>query len=810
MSRKSYPNVNAANQYARDVVRGKIVACQFVIQACQRHLDDLMEEKSKSFRYRFDKDLAERAAKFIQLLPHTKGEWAFKRMPITLEPWQLFVICCAFGWVNKGTRLRRFREVYTEIPRKNGKSAISAGVALYCFACDNEFGAEVYSGATTEKQAWEVFRPARLMCKRTPMLTEAFGIEVNASNMNRPEDGARFEPLIGNPGDGSSPHCAVVDEYHEHATDALYTTMLTGMGARRQPLMWAITTAGYNIEGPCYDKRREVIEMLNGSVPNDELFGIIYTVDEGDDWTDPQVLEKANPNIGVSVYREFLLSQQQRAKNNARLANVFKTKHLNIWVSARSAYFNLVSWQSCENKSLTLEQFEGQPCILAFDLARKLDMNSMARLYTREIDGKTHYYSVAPRFWVPYDTVYSVEKNEDRRTAERFQKWVEMGVLTVTDGAEVDYRYILEEAKAANKISPVSESPIDPFGATGLSHDLADEDLNPITIIQNYTNMSDPMKELEAAIESGRFHHDGNPIMTWCIGNVVGKTIPGNDDVVKPVKEQAENKIDGAVALIMAVVRENPELVKTIAKIGLALLTVGAAAGSLSRIMKVLGGVMNMTPAKGLIALLVGGAYLIIDNWETVGPVIKKVWHVVDETAQVMGGWETVLKAIALFMATKWVADVTKSITAVTREMRTLGKVSAETGLMGKGRGFIGKAGVYGFLGTLMYEPVKDTLESVVPEDTVNWLDNKGLFLASDWTPFFDRKEYEQYQASLSQYKPNVPLLNPSSSMTQHSELKVTFENAPPGMKIIDVPGKADPLMKITHDVGYSPFRFPR
>lgn len=527
MSRKSYPNVNAANQYARDVVRGKIVACQFVIQACQRHLDDLMAEKSKSFRYRFDKDLAERAAKFIQLLPHTKGEWAFKRMPITLEPWQLFVICCAFGWVNKGTRLRRFREVYTEIPRKNGKSAISAGVALYCFACDNEFGAEVYSGATTEKQAWEVFRPARLMCKRTPMLTEAFGIEVNASNMNRPEDGARFEPLIGNPGDGSSPHCAVVDEYHEHATDALYTTMLTGMGARRQPLMWAITTAGYNIEGPCYDKRREVIEMLNGSVPNDELFGIIYTVDEGDDWTDPQVLEKANPNIGVSVYREFLLSQQQRAKNNARLANVFKTKHLNIWVSARSAYFNLVSWQSCEDKSLTLEQFEGQPCILAFDLARKLDMNSMARLYIREIDGKTHYYSVAPRFWVPYDTVYSVEKNEDRRTAERFQKWVEMGVLTVTDGAEVDYRYILEEAKAANKISPVSESPIDPFGATGLSHDLADEDLNPITIIQNYTNMSDPMKELEAAIESGRFHHDGNPIMTWCIGNVVGKTIPG-------------------------------------------------------------------------------------------------------------------------------------------------------------------------------------------------------------------------------------------------------------------------------------------
>lgn len=141
-ARKSYPFVNEANQYARDVIRGKIPACRYVIQACQRHLDDLTKEKSAKFRFKFDKDKAERAAKFIQLLPHTKGEWAFKRQLITLEPWQLFVVCVAFGWVRKGSGLRRFREVYTEIPRKNGKSAISAGVALYCFAADNEFGAE--------------------------------------------------------------------------------------------------------------------------------------------------------------------------------------------------------------------------------------------------------------------------------------------------------------------------------------------------------------------------------------------------------------------------------------------------------------------------------------------------------------------------------------------------------------------------------------------------------------------------------------------------------------------------------------------
>jgi len=454
--------------------------------------------------------------------------------------------------VNKRTGKRRFRESYWEVPRKNGKSVIAAGVGIGMFVLDDEFGAEVYAGATTEKQAWEVFRPARLMVKRSPLLIEAAGIEVNASNMNKPEDGSRFEPLIGNPGDGASPSCAIVDEYHEHDSSALYETMLTGMGARRQPLMFIITTAGANIEGPCYDKRRQAIEMLEGTVPDDELFGWIWTIDEGDDWTDPRVLAKANPNIGISVYQEYLESQQQRAIKSARFTNTFKTKHLNVWTSAKAGFFNLEDWKNCADETLTLEQFEGHSCTLGFDLARKLDMNSMARLFWRDIDEKRHYYCVAPRFWVPEDTV---NNTENRRMAERFQAWVNSGHLRSTDGAEIDYREILEEAKEANKACPVDESPIDPHGATNLSHQLDDEGLTPVTIVQNYTNMSDPMKELEAAITSGRFHHDGNPIMTWCISNVVGKHLPGNDDVVRPIKQGDDNKIDGAVALIMAIGR---------------------------------------------------------------------------------------------------------------------------------------------------------------------------------------------------------------------------------------------------------------
>lgn len=549
---KKFPLVEQANKYARDIVGGRLPACRFVKLACQRHLDDMAASRARAYPYKFNQAEAERKLQLIEMLPHTKGEWGFKRQLVTLEPWQKFGIACTFGWQHKKSGYRRFRESYWEVSRKNGKSVIAAGVGIAMFVLDNEFGAEIYSGATSEKQAWEVFRPARLMVKRSPMLIEAAGIEINASNMNLPADGSRFEPLIGNPGDGASPSCAIIDEFHEHESASLYETMLTGMGARRQPLVLIITTAGANIEGPCYDKRRQVIEMLDGTVPDDELFGWIFTIDEGDDWTNPEVLAKANPNIGVSVYREYLVSQQQKAIRTARFTNTFKMKHLNVWTSAKAGFYNLEKWRECADATLTSEQFEGQSCVLGFDLARKLDMNSMAKVFTRNVEGRRHYYSIGPKFWVPEETV---RNTDNKRMSERFQAWVNTGLLNETEGAEVDYREILAEAVDVNKMSPVDESAIDPHGATGLSHMLDDEGMTPVVITQNYTNMSDPMKELESAIASGRFHHDGNPIMTWCMSNVIGKYLPGNNDVVRPIKQGEDNKIDGAVSLIMAIGR---------------------------------------------------------------------------------------------------------------------------------------------------------------------------------------------------------------------------------------------------------------
>jgi len=289
--------------------------------------------------------------------------------------------------------------------------------------------------------------------------------------------------------------------------------------------------------------------MLNGT-RDDNLFALLYGIDEGDEWTDPNVLTKANPNYGISVKADFLLAQQQKAINSPRFTNIFKTKHLNEWASAKSAFFNMEKYKACEDKTLSIDQFAGNDCIQALDLARKLDMNSKARVFWKEIDGKIHWYSVAPQFWVPYEQIYS---NENKQLAEQYQRYLNAGLLSVTDGAEIDYRDILADVVASHLETPSISIPIDPHGATNLGHNLMDEGLNVVTVTQNYTNLSDPMKELEAAINSGRFHHDGNALMTWQISNVIGKNLPGNDDVVRPVKQKAINKIDGAVALIMAI-----------------------------------------------------------------------------------------------------------------------------------------------------------------------------------------------------------------------------------------------------------------
>lgn len=546
----AYPNVDIANKWAKLVIADKVPACKWVKLACQRHLDNLKQQKDKDFAYRFDAKLAEKKIAFIELLPHTKGEWAMKRLRISLEPWQKFGIACTFGWVRKKDGYRRFKESYWEVPRKNGKSAIAAGVALNMFANDGEFGSEVYAGATTEKQAWEVFKPARLMAIRSPEFIEAAGILVNAGSLELPHDGSVFEPIIGDPPDGQSPHCAVIDEYHEHATSAMYDTMQTGMGARRQPLIFTITTAGFNVEGPCYDLRQRVQDMLLGVVPDDELFGYIWTIDDGDDWTDPKVLAKANPNFNVSVYPDALQSQQRRAIQYASKQNAFKTKHLNVWVSAKSAFFNMEKWNACKDESLVFRDFLDDACMICVDLASKIDIAARINLFYRIIDGKIHYYSVSPRFYLPYDTVYN---GEEKQVTERYQKWLNQELLIVCDGFENDLNEIAADILQDAETMRVQEVPYDEWGGFQIARTIEDAGFDAVKIPKTTKTFSPAMKELEAAIAGGRFHHDGNPILSWMVGNVVSKK--GANDTDFPHKEKSFKKIDGCVAVLMGISR---------------------------------------------------------------------------------------------------------------------------------------------------------------------------------------------------------------------------------------------------------------
>lgn len=544
-----------ALRYAREVISGKIPACRWVRRACERHLKDLESSARKNFPYRLDAEKARVVCVFIELLPHVKGKWAKLGQLIVLEPWQVFIVVCLFGWVRKSDGLRRFRDAYIKIPRKNGKSLLAAAIALYMLCMDEEFGAEVYSGATTEKQAWEVFRPARQIVEGLPSLREYAGIEVWAKALTIGKDGSRFEPIIGKPGDGSSPHCAIADEFHEHETPDQVDTMVTGMGAREQPLMLRITTAGVNLAGPCYDTELDARKVLEGAMENEQLFAIMFGIDEpeaegekGDDWTDPAILRKANPNFGVSVDAEFLLAKQRQAVLNPIHQNPFKTKHLNIWCSARSAWMPIAAWNLCADPGLSVDEFEGETGFFVLDLASKDDIAVFGQLFKRRLNDEDHYYWFA-RYYLPEARL----TDEDNPNAAAYRKWHAQGFLEVTDGQEIDFDVIKEHVLKYRDEFQVDEIIYDPWRATQLAHQLQEDGAEIVEMRQTVQNLSAAMKEVLSAVKGGRLHHDDNPVTRWMISNVTAK-LDAKDNIY-PRKEKPQYKIDGAVALIMGMAR---------------------------------------------------------------------------------------------------------------------------------------------------------------------------------------------------------------------------------------------------------------
>jgi phage terminase large subunit-like protein len=582
---ETHPHVEAGLKYCADVLSGEVPACKWTKAACQRQLDDLAKWNAPDSTYHFDRDEAERVCLFVENLPHVKGEWARRKETIRLEPWQCFILTTLFGW-RKPDGFRRFSTAYNELARKNAKSAMAAGVGLYMLVADGEAGAEVYSLATTREQASLVFSTARQMALKEREFREAYGVEVNAKTITVPDEDGKFlaQSSEDNSLDGLNVHCGIIDELHAHKTRGVWDVIETATGARKQSLIFAITTAGSNRAGICYEQRSYVCKILNctlkahdglgyrvdgESKPDENYFGIIYTLDDGphtelvagelvtipaDDWTTEIAWKKANPNYGVSVNPDDLKRKCRKAMNTASAQPNFLTKHLDVWVNADSSWMDMRAWDRCADREMKPEDFKGWRAVMGLDLASKIDVCSMALLLKKDAQ-----YRLFTKHYLPEDAI-------DDSNNSQYRGWADEKHLVETGDATTDYAVIETDLKAWVSAFGVYPVAFDPGFAWDFSQRMSNDGQPMVEYGATVLNYSEPMKLLEALVLEGAkgpvvgpdgqthdaatFRHDGNPMMTWMISNVVCHR--DAKDNVYPRKERPENKIDGAVAAIAA------------------------------------------------------------------------------------------------------------------------------------------------------------------------------------------------------------------------------------------------------------------
>jgi|SRR5579859_76319 len=593
--------LETALKYAKDVDSGAIVAGKYVKLAAKRFIDDL--ERAHLRGIFFDEEDAQHAVDFFGYLRHSKGEWGKGGgQPFILEPWQVFVIANLFGWKMgreenpeaPGEWIygpRRFIEGYVEVARKNGKSTLEAGVGLYMLVGDGEPGAEIYSAATTKDQAKIIFDEADRMVTKSPklksLIQQSARAEKYRTNMSVLATASKFEPLSSEDDtlDGLNIHCALVDELHAHPDRKLYDVLHEATMARRQALVLAITTAGYNRQGIGYAQHlrcERILEGVTGFENGDRLFAFIAAVDQGDRWDDEKVWIKANPNLGVSVSLDKLRAKCSAAKEDATAVNSFLCKHLNRWTSQEVRAINPEKWALCctagkhaDPKALreqAIIALRGRVCMGALDLSSKIDLSCFLLLFPpvpprtmRDGDGKLvdipgdPLYRILPWFWVPEDNV------QERVSKDRveYDVWVREGFLQTTPGNVVDQDFIRAEILKARAYFRIAEVGFDSWNNTQLSLQLKQSGMTMVDVRQGFRTLSEPFKEVLALILSARFEHYNNPVLRWNMNNLASTQDPAGN--IKPDKDKSKEKIDGAVALIMAMSRfvANPTVPNT-------------------------------------------------------------------------------------------------------------------------------------------------------------------------------------------------------------------------------------------------------
>lgn len=537
-----------AQEYIDDVLEDRIPVCHWVRQAVRRHVDDLERAEEKGLY--FDEAAAKAVIGFFVFVKHYKGEWAGH--PVTLEPWQQFILWVLFGW-KRADGTRRFRTAYIEVARKNGKTTMAAGIGLYMLALDGEAGAEIYSAATKRDQAKICHGDATQMVKSSPQLRKEVGTFKN--NIHSVKTASKFEPLSSDFGtlDGLNVHMGIADELHAWPDRALWDVLEKATSARTQPLMLAITTAGFDRHSFCWEQHEYAEKVLDGVIEDDAFFGIIYTLDrvqvEGSeqpvyDWEDETAWIKANPNLGVSKKLDHLRAMAEKARHMPSSLNSMLRFELNVWTESESRWIGTEAWAACGGTVDPLG-LRGRTCYGGLDLSSTIDITAFVLVFPPESDGDR--YQVVPRFWIPEESVHMRVK-EDRVP---YDVWIRAGLLTATPGNVVDYDFILHQIGEDYADYDLRKVMFDRWGSTKIVTELMEiggEDW-VVQFGQGYVSMSPPMKELGRLILAKELAHGGHPILTWMAHNLVARMDPAGN--IKPDKEKSREKIDGMVGLIM-------------------------------------------------------------------------------------------------------------------------------------------------------------------------------------------------------------------------------------------------------------------
>lgn len=539
--------VNLSNQYADDVLSGKVVACKWIKLACERQKRDLENSKNKSFNFRFDDLAAEKICRFSSLINHVKGRTGGT---LELEPWQAFIYTTVFGWVHKETGYRRFKDVYIEVAKKNGKSFFSVPVGLYMLALDGEPGAEVYVAASQREQTKHIYESARAIVNTNQIIKRELGLSTTKFSIFNESTNSFLQRLSRDSGgnnDGMNPHCALIDELHAHKTRDTHDVITSAIdsGSREQPICWRITTAGYNRASVCYEQNDYVKKILLGHHEDESYFGMIYTLDDDDDWRDPNVWIKANPNLGISVSIEGLQGGCNKAIGSSASLNGFLTKNMNIWVNSDSAWMNMIEFNKCKNEKLRIEDFKNDPCYVGCDLASKRDFACVSKVFTRKIDGKWHYYAFVDH--------YLNERAVEETNNDQIDGWIHDGWIKETEGNTTDLSIIRDDIGTFCQEYNVKKVSFDPTEASLLRKELLDDyNVESEEYSQNLSNMSEPTHEFEALVFDKRFHWNGDPVLEWMVANVVGKLNAKQQIYPKRDINNPNQKIDGAIATIIA------------------------------------------------------------------------------------------------------------------------------------------------------------------------------------------------------------------------------------------------------------------